>query len=43
MFGKYKIMNPDFEQNHFLKTARSIYRIGHDAMRLIKCMAYFDR
>ena len=38
MFG-----NPDFEQNHWSKTAEGIYKIGHDSIRLMKWLCYYDR
>ena len=33
--------NPDFEQDYRSKTARRIYKIGHNSFRLIPC--YYDR
>ena len=41
----YKDMleNPDFEQNYWSKTASGIYRIGHDSIRLMKWICYYDR
>ena len=39
----YKNMTSDFEQNHHSTTATGIYRIGHDSIRFMKRMAYFDR
>ena len=38
LIEKYKSMteNPDFEQNHWSKTAEGIYRIGHDSIRLMR-------
>ena len=35
--------NPDFEQHHYSKTAISTYKIGHDSIRLLKWLAYYDR
>ena len=35
--------NPDFEQNQYSRTATSIYKIGHDSIRLMKWIAYYDR
>ena len=35
--------NPDFEQNHYTITSTGIYRIGHDSIRLMKWMCYYDR
>ena len=36
-------MDEDFEQNHFSLTAKGVYKIEHDSIRLSKWMAYFDR
>ena len=35
--------NPDFEQNYHSKTSSGIYKIGHDFIRLMKCIAYYDK
>ena len=35
--------NPDFEQNQYSRRAASIYKIGHDSIRLIKWIWYYDR
>ena len=35
--------NPDFEQDFWSRTARGIYKIGHDSVTLMKCLAYHDR
>ena len=35
--------NPDFEQNFWLRTAIGIYKIGHDSIRLMKWICYYDR
>ena len=35
--------NPDFEQNQYSRTATSFYEIGHDSIRLMKWIAYYDR
>ena len=37
---KDKSMNPDFEQNHYSRTAKGTYRIGHDSLRLVKWLAF---
>ena len=37
------IKNPDFEQNYWSRTAKGIYRIGHDSIRLVKWICYYDR
>ena len=33
----------DFEQNHYSITSTSFYTIGHDSVRLLKWLAYYDR
>ena len=33
---------PDFEQNYFSRTAKSIYKNGHNIMRLMKKLAQYD-
>ena len=45
LIEKYKNMteNPDFEQNHWSKTAEGIYKIGYDSIRLMKWFCYYDR
>ena len=40
---KDMIKNPDFEQNYWSRTASGIYRIGHDSIRLMKFICYYDR
>ena len=35
-------MDPDFEQNYFSLTAKGIYRLGHDSIRLLIWIAYYD-
>ena len=35
--------NQDFEQKYCSRTAIGIYKIGHDAIRLMKWLAYYDR
>ena len=42
---KYKDMleNPDFEQEYWSRTAICFYKIGHDSIRLVKWLAYYDR
>ena len=37
------LKNPNFEQNKCSLTSTGIYRIGHDSMRLIKWICYYDR
>ena len=45
LIEKYKNMteNPDFEQNHYSITSTGIYKIGHDSIRLMKWICYYDR
>ena len=45
LIEKYKNMleNSDFEQNYWSITAEGIYKIGHDSIRLLKWISYFDR
>ena len=33
----------DFEQNHWSRTAEGIYKTGHDSIRLIKWLSYYDK
>ena len=40
---KDMIKNPNFEQNKFSLTANGIYKIGHDSIRLMKWICYYDR
>ena len=42
---KHKDMleKPDFEQGYYSKIATSIYKNGHDSIRLMKWLAYQDR
>ena len=35
--------NPDFEQNNFSITSTGIYKIGHDSIRLMKWICFYDR
>ena len=35
--------NPNFEQNKYSLTSNGIYRIGHDSIRLMKGICYYDR
>ena len=37
------IINPDFEQDLWSRTATGIYEIGHDSIRLMKWICYYDR
>ena len=45
LIEKYKDMleNPDFEQNYWSRTAKGIYKTGHDSIRLMKWICYYDR
>ena len=36
-------MDEEFEKNYYSKTAKGIYKIGHDSKRLKKWMVYYDR
>ena len=40
---KDMIKNPDFEQNKYSLTSTGIYKIGHDCVRLMKWICYYDR
>ena len=42
---KYKNMleNPNFEQKYWSITSTGIYKIGHDSIRLMKRICYYDR
>ena len=37
------IINPDFEQDYWSRTAVGIYRIRHDSIRLMKWICFYDR
>ena len=45
LIDKYKDMlkNPDFEQDYWSRTAIGLYKIGHDSIRFMKLLAYYDR
>ena len=45
LIEKYKDLNlsPDFEQDHWSRTAEGIYKIGHDSTRLMKWLICYDR
>ena len=45
LIEKYKdlLKYSDFEQNHWSRTAEGIYKIGHDSIRLMKWICYYDR
>ena len=35
--------NPNFEQNRYSITSTGIYKNGHDCIRLLKWICYYDR
>ena len=35
--------NPDFEQDYWSRTAEGIYKIGHDSIRIMKWLIFYDR
>ena len=37
------LLNPIFEQNYWSRTAEGFYKIGHDSIRLMKWICYYDR
>ena len=37
------LLNPRFEENFWSRTAIGIYKIGHDSIRLLKWLCYYDR
>ena len=37
------LLNPNFEQNYWSRTSKGIYKIGHDSIRLMKWICYYDR
>ena len=37
------LKNPNFEQNYWSRTATGIYKLGHDSIRLMKWICYYDR
>ena len=40
---KDMLKNPNFEQNKYSLTSKGIYKIGHDSIRLMKWICYYDR
>ena len=40
---KDMLLNSNFEQNYWSRTAKGIYKIGHDSIRLVKWICYYDR
>ena len=41
--NKDMLENNDFEQDHYSRTSTGIYKIGHDSIKLMKWLAYYDR
>ena len=37
------LKNSDVEQDYWSKTAIGIYKIGHDSIRILKWLIYYDR
>ena len=35
--------NPNFKQDYWSKIATGVYKIGHDSIRLMKWLIYYDR
>ena len=40
---KDMLLNPNFEQNYWSRTATGIYKIGHDSIRLMNWICYYDQ
>ena len=40
---KDMLLNPNFEQIKYSLTSKGIYKIGHDSIRLMKWICYYDR
>ena len=40
---KDMLLNPNFELNYWSRTAKGIYKIGHDSIRLMKWICYYDQ
>ena len=40
---KNMLKNPDFKQNKYSITSSGIYKTGHDSIRLMKWICYYDR
>ena len=45
LIEKYKdlLKNSDFEQDYWSRTLTGIYKIGHDSIRLMKWIFYYDK
>ena len=37
------LLNPNLEQNYWSRTATGVYKIGHESIRLMKWICYYDR
>ena len=37
------LLNPNFEQNYWSRTAQGVYKIGYDSKRLMRWICYYDR
>ena len=37
------LKNPNFEQNYWSRTSTGIYKIGHDSIRLMEWICYYDK
>ena len=37
------LRNPNFEQNKYSLTSTGLYKIGHDSIKLMKWICYYDR
>ena len=37
------LKNRDFEENYWSRTAQRVYKIGHDSIRLMKWIFYYDK
>ena len=37
------LVNPKFEQDYWSRTAEGIYKNGHDSIRLMKWLMFYDR
>ena len=40
---KDMLLNSNFEQNRYSLTSKAIYKIGHDSIRLMEWICYYDR
>ena len=37
------LKNPNFEQNKYSLTSTGLYKNGHDSIRIMKWICYYDR